>query len=148
MEYEIDDLDRQIIHLLSKDGRRTFADIANRLQVTEKTIRSRYRNLIERGILNVVGVINPIAVGLKAGAIIFIKATPAKIANVITRLKEINKIRYITLVSGEYPILVQIAVPDQEEIVAVLQEIGKIPEVCEYHSIVQLEVYKNTFEYI
>ncbi|MDY0404797.1 Lrp/AsnC family transcriptional regulator [Virgibacillus sp. 179-BFC.A HS] len=148
MEYEIDDLDRQIIKLLSKDGRRPFADIANRLEVTEKTIRSRYRNLIEKDILNVVGVINPIAVGLKTGAIILIKSPPIKITSVIDKLKEIKKIRYITLVSGDYPILVQIAVPDHEKIVAVLEEIALIPDVTEYNAILQLEVHKNTFEYI
>jgi len=70
MKYEIDELDRAMIKLLSGDGRMSFTELSSRLSVTEKTVRSRYKNLIENDILSVVGVVNPIALGLKAEAII------------------------------------------------------------------------------
>lgn len=148
MKYEIDDLDRGIIRELSIEGRMSFKEIASRLNVTEKTVRLRYKNLIENEIFSVVGVVNPIALGLKAGAIFQLKVKQQSIPKAIEALKEINAIRYITLTSGDYPLLAQITVQDQEEITNTIHKINQIDVITEFDTIVQLQVYKNTFEYI
>lgn len=148
MKYEIDELDRQIMKLLSRDGRMSFTEIANHLGVTEKTVRTRYKNLIDHGILEVVGVVNPIALGIRAGAIIRLKTEITKLAEVIEQLKEIKEIRYITLTSGSYQLLIQIAVPSQDEITEVVKRLNHIQGIIEMDTIIQLEVYKNTFDYL
>lgn len=148
MSVEIDDLDRGIIKELSVDGRMSFKEIAGRLNVTEKTIRLHYKSLIEKEIFEVVGVVNPIALGLKSGAIIQLKVKPDSMPTVIAELKKIKEIRYITLTSGDYPLLVQIAVPDQQDITNTVLKLNQIQDITETNSIVQLGVYKNTFEYI
>ncbi|AGX04987.1 MULTISPECIES: Lrp/AsnC family transcriptional regulator [Bacillaceae] len=148
MKYEIDELDRGIIKLLSKDGRMSFTEIAGKMNVTEKTVRLRYKNLIDNHILEVVGVVNPIALGLKAGAIIQLKVRPQSIHKVIDELKTFREIRYVTLTSGQYSLLVQIAVPSQDEITDLLLRLNGLEDITEVNSIVQLEVFKNTFEFI
>ncbi len=47
----MDRLDEQIIEVLKKDSRRPFVDIANQLKVSEGTIRSRIRKLVDAGII-------------------------------------------------------------------------------------------------
>ncbi|MEN8700478.1 Lrp/AsnC family transcriptional regulator [Bacillus infantis] len=148
MKYEIDELDRGIIKLLSKDGRMSFTEIAGKMNVTEKTVRLRYKNLIDNHILEVVGVVNPIALGLKAGAIIQLKVRAQSIHKVIDELKTFREIRYVTLTSGQYSLLVQIAVPSQDEITDLLLRLNGLEDITEVNSIVQLEVFKNTFEFI
>ncbi|WP_188454280.1 Lrp/AsnC family transcriptional regulator [Virgibacillus oceani] len=148
MNYKIDELDRGIIKLLSNDGRMSFTELAARLNVTEKTIRLRYKSLLDKEILDVVGVVNPIALGLKAGAIIQLKVKSKSISTVIEKLRNLKLIRYITLTTGEYPILVQITVEDQDQITKVLHDINQMEEVTGVNTIVQLEVYKNTFDYL
>ena len=148
MKCDIDELDRQIIKLLSNDGRMSFTEIANKLNVTEKTVRTRYKNLIDHGILEVVGVVNPIALGIRAGAIIQLKVESQKLFDVIDRLKEMKEVRYITLTSGCYQLLIQIAVPSQDEITDVVKTLNNIQGIIEMNTIIQLEVYKNTFDYI
>lgn len=147
MEYDIDDLDRGIIKALSMDGRMSFKEIAGRLNVTEKTIRLRYKSLVENKILEVVGVVNPITLGLKSGAIIQIKVGPHSISKVIELLKKIKGVRYITLTSGEYPLLVQTTAPNQEEITETINKLNQIQEITDINTIVQLQVYKNSFDY-
>ena len=112
MKYEVDELDHGIIKHLSIDGRLSFTELSIPFQVTEKTIRLRYKNLIEKGILEVVGVVNPLAVGLKAGAIIQVKVKANSISKTIEKLKDIREIRFITLTTGEYSLLFQITVKD------------------------------------
>ncbi|MBA2876143.1 Lrp/AsnC family transcriptional regulator [Thermaerobacillus caldiproteolyticus] len=148
MKYDIDELDRQIIKLLSNDGRMSFTEIANKLNVTEKTVRTRYKNLIDHGILEVVGVVNPIALGIRAGAIIQLKVEGQKLFDVIDQLQELKEVRYITLTSGCYQLLIQIAVPSQDEITDIVKTLNSIQGIIEMNTIIQLEVYKNTFDYI
>jgi Lrp/AsnC family transcriptional regulator for asnA, asnC and gidA len=116
LNYEIDDLDKGIMKLLSKDGRMSFTEIAGKLNVSEKTVRTRYKNLVDHEILGVVGVINPIPIGLKSGAILQIKVEPKNLQNVIMQLKMLKGIRYLTLTSGSYQLLAQVIASSQNEI--------------------------------
>ena len=47
----LDDIDRKILDILSKDSRSAFIDIAKKLTLSEGTIRRRVQNLIESGII-------------------------------------------------------------------------------------------------
>jgi len=47
----MDDLDERIIEILKKDSRRPFVEIAEQLQVSEGTIRSRVRRMMDDGII-------------------------------------------------------------------------------------------------
>ncbi|UZH06074.1 Lrp/AsnC family transcriptional regulator [Heyndrickxia coagulans] len=148
MEYKIDDLDRGIIQLLSRDGRIAFKEIAGRLNVTEKTVHLRYKNLIENGIMEVVGVVNPISIGLKTGAIIQVKVASQSLQTVVEKLSRMSAIRFITLLTGEYPLLVQITAKNGNEITDTVLALNEIPEISGINTMVQLKVYKNTFQYI
>lgn len=148
MEYQIDELDRGIIRMLSKDGRLAFSEIASELKVTEKTIRLRYKNLVQNNIIEVVGVVNPIALGLKAGAIIQIKTKQGTITKVREALSTIKEVRYITMTSGNYQLLIQINVRSQEDIKDCMLKLDDIEGITEINTIIQLENYKNTFEYL
>ena len=57
-------LDKRIIEHLQADGRRPFTQIAADLGVSEAAVRARTNRLIERGILQVVGVTDPLKLGL------------------------------------------------------------------------------------
>jgi len=148
VEYQIDELDRGIIRMLSKDGRLPFSEMASELNVTEKTIRLRYKNLVQHNIIEVVGVVNPIALGLKAGAIIQIKTQQGTIAQVREALSTIKEVRYITMTSGDYQLLIQINVQSQEDIKDCMLKLDGIEGIAGINTIIQLENYKNTFEYL
>jgi len=51
-EYDIDDLDRQIIHALQRDARHTSAsEIAESFEVSARTVRNRISNLEDAGVI-------------------------------------------------------------------------------------------------
>jgi Lrp/AsnC family transcriptional regulator for asnA, asnC and gidA len=145
---KIDDLDKQIIKLLSRDGRMSFTEIAQRLNVTEKTIRARYNNLIEKKIIEVVGIVNPISLGVKVGSIIQIKVLPTKLMNIVEQLKAKKEIRFITLTSGDYQLLIQINLKDYDELTKVVKELMNMEGIIGTNVMMQMDVYKNTFDYI
>ena len=55
----IDDLDNQIIEILSIDGRMSNAAIARNLGVSEGTVRRRLNIMKEQGIIDVKVILNP-----------------------------------------------------------------------------------------
>lgn len=146
MKGNIDSLDRGIIQLLSKDGRMSFTEIANRLDVTEKTVRSRYKNLVETGIIDVVGIVNPISLGLKVAAIIQLAAASNQLTNIVDQVKQYKEVRYVSLITGEYQVLLQVNMKTYEELTEFIKEINGIAGITKSNVIIQLEINKNTFD--
>ncbi len=143
---QLDELDTQIIKLLSKDGRMSFRDLAKNTEVTEKTVRFRYAHLIDSGILEIVGRINPITIGLKEGAVIQLKVKPGCMDSVIEYLSSIQSIRYITVTTGDYPLLIQVAAANQEEITELILELYNHIEISELNTMIQLKVSKSSYQ--
>jgi DNA-binding Lrp family transcriptional regulator len=59
----VETLDRQIIHGLQLEPRAPFRTIAAVLDVSEQTVARRYRRLLATGVLRVVGLLDPRALG-------------------------------------------------------------------------------------
>ena len=59
----IDPVDKGIIEALQRNGREPFRRIADKLGVSEATVRARYARLCKDNILQVTGVTNPLGLG-------------------------------------------------------------------------------------
>ena len=55
----LDSLDRDIIAHLQYDGRMPYTDIAADLDISEGSVRRRVKRMIEEGILQIVGIVEP-----------------------------------------------------------------------------------------
>ena len=55
----MDEVDRLILQALQEDGRTPFTQIAKIAGVSETTIRSRYRSLVEEGVVHTVSIHSP-----------------------------------------------------------------------------------------
>lgn len=144
----MDVLDKGIIKLLAQDGRMSFTEIAEKLNVTEKTIRNRYKGLMDCKILKVTGVVNPLCLGLKVEAIILIRAEAQHLDQVREALIELPEVRYVTLISGEYQLLTQVFMRTYEQLDGFIKKLNQIKGLNKMNVIIQLQVYKNTFEYL
>ncbi|MGC0363481.1 DNA-binding Lrp family transcriptional regulator [Rhodococcus sp. 27YEA15] len=60
---KIDDLDRQIAHILTLDGRLPFVDVAGVLEVSEQTVGRRYGRLVKDGSVKPTAVLDPYVAG-------------------------------------------------------------------------------------
>ena len=67
--HELSELDKRVIEHLQQDGRRPFTQIAADLGVSEAAVRARTNRLVERGILQIVGVADPEALGFQQALI-------------------------------------------------------------------------------
>lgn len=146
----IDDLtalDRSIIEHLQDDGRRPFTQIAAALGVSEAAIRARTNRLVERGVLQVVGVADPGKLGFQQ-ALIGIRCEPGKLLEVADALAGLPDVDYVVVTTGRYDILIEAVAEDNEGLLSFLGErLQRIEGVRDTETFTYLRVVKQTYQY-
>lgn len=144
----LDELDRRIITILQADGRRPNTDIARGLKVSETTVRKRINRLVSRGLINVVAVPTPLAVGMNLSAIIGISAALPKLRDVSERLRRQREVRYVGVSTGRYDIIIEAFFFDQRHFLDFISNtLGRTPGVTALETSMILEVVKFSYEW-
>src|SRR6476646_8465101 len=104
---DVSALDKRIIEHLQADGRRPFTQIAADLGVSEAAVRARTNRLIERGILQVVGVTDPLKLGFQQMAMLGIRCESDRLVAVSEAVAEMPEVDYLFITPGTYDLLVE-----------------------------------------
>jgi Lrp/AsnC family transcriptional regulator for asnA, asnC and gidA len=146
--YEVSDLDKRIIEHLQQDGRRAFTQIALDLGVSEAAVRARTNRLIEKGILQVVGVTDPLKLGFQQMAMICVKCEAESLLEVAEQIAAFPETDYVVVIAGTYDILVECVAEDNEALLQFLSErLRKIPGVRETETFVYLRLMKQSYQW-
>ena len=84
----LDELDRAIIRELERDGRTAFREIGRTLNISEATVRARYRRLVEADLLRIVAFPDPGAHSKSRLALVFLKVAPGQHETVVKTLAQ------------------------------------------------------------
>lgn len=102
MEVEIDDVDRQILAVMSRDARVSLKDLAGRVGLSSPSVSERLRRLEERGVIRGFTVdIDPVALGYTLQAIVRIRPLPGKLHIVQALIAEIPEVVDCDKVTGD-----------------------------------------------
>ena len=145
---DVTELDKRIIEHLQEDGRRPFTQIASDLGVSEAAVRARTNRLIDRGILQVVGVTDPLKLGFHQMAMIGIKVEASRLLEVAEEIAGFPETDYVVVTAGTYDILVECVAEDNEALLQFLsQRLRKIRGVRETETFVYLRLVKQSYEW-
>jgi Lrp/AsnC family transcriptional regulator, regulator for asnA, asnC and gidA len=145
---DVSDLDKRIIEHLQQDGRRPFTQIAADLGVSEAAVRARTNRLVERGILQVVGVTDPLKLGFQQMAMIGIRCQADKLMSVAARVAEFPEVDYVVITAGTYDILIETVCEDNEGLLRFLAErLRTIEGVRETETFVYLRMVKQSYQW-
>lgn len=103
----LDAVDLAIIRILQSEGRIPFVQVAERVGVSERTVRRKFYRMVEQGTLQVVAVANPLTMGYHCPAIIGIQCELPKIDGVLRALCSLRELRFVALATGPYDIVVE-----------------------------------------
>jgi len=144
----IDELDKRIIEHLQEDGRRPFTRIATELGVSEAAVRARTNRLVERGILQIVGVTDPLRVGFHQMAMIGIRCDAPKLMAVAEQVAAFPEVDYVVVTAGTYDILIETVCEDNEALLRFLAErLRAVDGVRETETFVYLRMLKQTYQW-
>jgi Lrp/AsnC family transcriptional regulator for asnA, asnC and gidA len=145
---EVSDLDKRIIEHLQTDGRRPYTQIATDLGVSEAAVRARTNRLIERGILQVVGVTDPLKLGFHQMAMIGIRCESDRLVSVAEQVAEMPEVDYVVITAGTYDLLVETVCEDNEALLRFLTErLRSIDGVRDTETFVYLRMVKQTYQW-
>ena len=141
---QIDKLDLAIMSQLQEDGRKSFTDIAAELNIAKNTVRNRVARLQTAGLLRIIGWVDPTAVGYNAPALMQISVEPPSlIQEAAEQLADIPEVRFVAMVTGEYPIMVDVRCRDREHLTELItKKIYSIEGVTHARTNTYLHVYK------
>lgn len=141
--FSLDELDFSILSCLQQDGRMSFTVIAEKLNVSIGTVRTRVNKLIEEGTINIIGRVNPAKVGFGAYAHIAVFVRPAtlkdKVAQKISKRPEVS---FLAMTSGDYDLEVDVMCRDNDHLVEFVNDISKIEGVYQTKTTLYFKVYK------
>ena len=144
----MDEIDRLILQTLQEDGRTPFTQIAKQAGVSETTIRSRYRGLVESGIIRTVGVVDPFALGFRAPAVVGVSVEADKTEQVARAIAEFPEVSYLVMTLGSWDLTVEVFCRDLAHLTEVVaQKISMIPGVRTTETLMIARSYKLSYRW-
>jgi Lrp/AsnC family transcriptional regulator for asnA, asnC and gidA len=142
---KLDETDAAIIALLQEDGRRPYGEIGEAVGLSEAATRQRVNRLRESGLMRIVAVTDPVALGRGVVATIGLRVSgDTRVA--AARLAQIAEVEYVVVTAGSFDVIVELVCATEEELLGVLNdEIRSIAEVREMETFMHLRTEKNVF---
>ena len=119
---DVSEFDKRIIEHLQQDGRRPFTQIAADLGVSEAAVRARTNRLIERGILQIVGVTDPLKLGFHQQAMIGVRCQADRLLEVAAEVAAFPEVSYLVVTAGSYDLLIEVVCEDNDALLRFLTE--------------------------
>ena len=101
----IDELDKQLISLLSQDAHKPSEVLAQQLNISSSSVRRRTKRLIENGAIRIIAVPDPHRLGLPLRAVIAFDVAHDKMNYVLQILGKRPEIRWLSATSGRYDMM-------------------------------------------
>jgi Lrp/AsnC family transcriptional regulator for asnA, asnC and gidA len=145
---EVSALDKRIIEHLQQDGRRPFTQIAAELGVSEAAVRARTNRLVERGILQIVGVTDPLKLGFQQQAMIGVRCERDRLLQVAEAVSAFPQVDYVVITAGTFDLLIEVVCENNEALLQFLTEkLRAVDGVRETETFVYLRMVKQTYQW-
>jgi Lrp/AsnC family transcriptional regulator for asnA, asnC and gidA len=143
---QLDELDRRIIALLQADGRRPYSQMAEELDIPPSSVRYRVQRLEESGILQIVGIADPLMIGFDRLAMIGIRVRAGEAQNVCRALREFPETSYVILTTSQFDIMAEVICWDTAHFTDLLtNRLQRVDGVLSTESFLVLEVHKLAY---
>jgi len=131
MSIKLDQLDKEIIDLLTKDGRMSCAEIARAIgTVSERSVRYRLEKLLADNVVRITAQPVPQALGYSIVADVFIEVESGQVLEIARKIASYEVVSYVACSTGESDISIQIITQNNRELYEFVTEVlGKIPGV-------------------
>ncbi len=139
---QIDNLDRQILDIITKNARTPYLEVARACNVSGAAIHQRVQRLIRLGVIKGSEFkVDPIMVGFSTCAFIGLYLeNPGRYKEVIESLKNISEVIECHYTTGNYSLFIKVYARDNEHLREVLTDkIQAIPLVKRTETLISLE---------
>ena len=113
----IEGLSLEIVSMLQEDGRAAFSSIAQKLGISEATVRSRVARMRDANLIHFITVVNPLALGYTAWAMLGIKVAQGVSADEVAGyFRDCHEVVYAMRVAARFDLLAEVVCQTPEEL--------------------------------
>ena len=138
----IDDLDRQILDIITKNARIPYLEVARECGVSGAAIHQRVQRLIRVGVIKGSEfIVDPALVGLKTCAFVGVFLdSPSRSKDAINKFKDIPEIIECHYTTGNYSLFIKVYARDNEHLRNILSDkIQSVEGVLRTETLISLE---------
>jgi Lrp/AsnC family transcriptional regulator for asnA, asnC and gidA len=141
----IDKVDKFILEQLTINGRTSFANIAKDINLTDVAVKKRLDRLFQKGIIKAISAeIDYEVLGFNEKAELLVTIDPSKRKEVLKKLGDMEDIKEILEVAGEYNIIIKIMALDKNDLKILLDNVFKLDGITKISILTVLEEYKKS----
>lgn len=143
--FNLDEIDTRILELLEEDARRSFTEMAEKLKVSESSIRKRVSALQKEGVIKKFTIkVDHAKLGLNTVAIVGIDVDSDKMLEIAQELCDFKEVKCVATSSGDHMIMLEIWAKNGKELNKLIaEEIGRIEGVRQICPALILEKLKD-----
>lgn len=144
----VEDTDGTDLALMARlqNGIRKTADLAEGLGISKATVIRRIQRLEKQGIIRFAAEIDPIALGYKGAASIYMKFDPAHVKEAARMIASYRNIRYVGIMAGRYDVVAWALFRELSDLRRFLtDELVAAPGLRETETMINLKVVKYSY---
>ena len=119
--FKLDTVDRAIISALQVDGRMSYAELGPRVGMSQAAVRQRVNRLIDRGVMQVVAVTDPLSLGLSTQAMVGITVS-GDVRTVAAAVADLVEAEYVLITAGHFDVLAEVLCEDNDALLTLVND--------------------------
>lgn len=119
----LDETDARIIEMLEENGRKSYTEMAEELEVSESAVRKRVSMMLSRGVIKKFTVkVDHTKLGLSTVAIVGIDVESDKMLEIAQLLCDLKDVRCVATSSGDHMIMLEVWAKSGKELNKLISE--------------------------
>jgi len=119
--FVLDDVDKAIIRELQVDGRMAYARLAPKVGLSQAAVRQRVNRLLDRGVVQIVAISDPLSLGLNTQAMVGITVT-GDVRRVAAAVAAMEESEYVLITAGRYDVLAELICTDNDALLELVND--------------------------
>jgi DNA-binding Lrp family transcriptional regulator len=120
--FELDELDRRIIELLRRDGRRSCTSMAEAIGTGKHNVQRRLNQLRESGAITITAQVDPVALGIPLFCNLGVQVRPGARPSVASTLAAMEEVAFVAHTTGTFDLLVEAFLSDTDAVFEFLNQ--------------------------
>ena len=114
---DLDETDRAILRILTRDARTPFSEIARRIDMSSATVHDRVGRMEDAGVIEGYHAsVNVRAVGYDVRALVGLRVEQGREEDALARLREIEAVQTIHLTTGKWDVMLHVIAEDTDHL--------------------------------
>ena len=145
-KFELDDIDKAIIRELQVDGRAAYSRLAPLVGLSEAAVRQRVNRLQSRGVIQIVAVTDPVALGFPLQAMLGLKVARA-VDTTAEKVSQIDSVDYTVITTGRFDVLAEVVCRDTDHLLELSNQIREVDGVTDVEVMTYLRMVQQNYDW-